>query len=80
MSPDKTAAEKTRVAILGARGIGAVHARVFRELGCEIAGIAGSSAASARQAADELASRLGIEVRAFGARASAWRQRGRTRW
>jgi hypothetical protein len=56
----------TRVAILGARGIGAVHARVLTSLGAEVCGVAGSTPASARTVANELSARLGRRVTGFG--------------
>jgi hypothetical protein len=56
----------TRVALLGARGIGAVHARVLHGLGAEVCALAASSIASARATAVELSARLGRRVEPFG--------------
>lgn len=56
----------TRLAILGARGIGAVHARVFVQLGAEVVAIAGASAASAAATGRVLEERFGILARTFG--------------
>jgi hypothetical protein len=55
----------TRVAILGARGIGAVQARVLDALGAHVCAIAATSPASARATAAELAARLGHELEGF---------------
>ena len=55
----------TRVVILGPRGIGAVHARVLRELGAELCGLVATSLDSARSSARALRAQLGVEVPAF---------------
>lgn len=54
-----------RIAILGARGIGQVHARIFHELGAEICAVLGSSDESATDAAQGLKGLLGIEPQPF---------------
>ena len=54
-----------RVAILGARGIGRVHARIFRELGADVCAVLGSSEGSAAAAAAELATSMGARAKPF---------------
>lgn len=54
-----------RVAILGARGIGKVHARIFNALGCAVYAVLGSRDETARQAAEALREAHGIEARPF---------------
>jgi len=55
----------TRVAIIGARGIGRVHARIFHALGADVCAVVGSSAESAADASSSLARAFGIEARAY---------------
>ncbi|MCU1347489.1 MAG: dehydrogenase [Acidobacteria bacterium] len=60
-----TPARPPRVAILGARGIGQVHARVFRQFGADVCAVLGSTQDSAAATAQELAKTLGIEAKPF---------------
>jgi len=57
--------QPVRVAIMGARGIGRVHARIFHELGAEVCAVLGSSEESAARAAEELRSSFGIVPEPF---------------
>ena len=54
-----------RVAILGARGIGKVHARIFHDLGASVCAVLGSSEETASLAAQDLAKLFGIEAKPF---------------
>lgn len=54
-----------RVAILGARGIGKVHARIFHDLGASVRAVLGSSEETASLAAQDLAESFGIEAKPF---------------
>jgi predicted dehydrogenase len=54
-----------RVAILGARGIGRVHARHFHALGADVCAILGSTPESAAEAARELESDAGVHATPF---------------
>ncbi len=54
-----------RVAILGARGIGKVHARIFHDLGASVCAVLGSSEKTASLAAQDLAESFGIEAKPF---------------
>jgi len=54
-----------RVAILGARGIGKVHARIFHDLGASICAVLGSTDESANLAVQDLARSFGIEAEPF---------------
>jgi len=49
-----------RIAVLGARGIGQVHARVFKNFNADICAVLGSSHTTAKQAANQLNKSLGI--------------------
>ena len=49
-----------RIAVLGARGIGQVHARVFKNFNADICAILGSSHTTAKQAANQLNKSLEI--------------------
>ena len=49
-----------RIAVLGARGIGQVHARVFNHFNVDICAVLGSSPATAKHAASQLNKSLGI--------------------
>ncbi len=49
-----------RIAILGASGIGEVHARIMHSLGVEVAGILGSTNSSAELTAEQLKSKYGF--------------------
>lgn len=53
------------VAILGARGIGQVHARIFRELGANVRAVLGTTEESARATASAISTSLGIDVKPF---------------
>jgi len=52
-----------RVALLGARGIGQVHARIFHALGAEICAVLGSSQESAADATRMLKDSFGIDAK-----------------
>lgn len=65
MNQDESVKKKLKLAILGARGIGKVQARIFHSLGVEIHSILGSSMATARQTSDELFALLGVRPKAF---------------
>ncbi len=54
-----------RVAILGARGIGQVHARIFRELGASVCAVLGTSQGTAEAACVELEASMGIHATPF---------------
>jgi len=54
-----------RILLVGPRGIGAVHARILRELGAELCGLVATGLESARTSARALRSQLGVEVPAF---------------
>lgn len=54
-----------RVAIIGARGIGRVHARIFQALGADVCAVVGSSAESAADASSSLARSYRIDARPF---------------
>jgi len=59
------ASNSLRVAIMGAGGIGLIHARVFQSLGAEIASISCSTQNTANQAKKYLATKYGIKTSAF---------------
>ena len=54
-----------KVALLGASGIGKVHARIFHSLGAEIYGILGTSQQSVTKTADILMDDYGIKPKVF---------------
>ena len=54
-----------QVAILGARGIGQVHARLFQKSGANVCAILGSTMRTARQAAEGLHQSFGISPKPF---------------
>lgn len=54
-----------RVAILGARGIGFFHARIFNELGHQVCGLLGSSKETADIAANKLNKTYGLNAEPF---------------
>lgn len=54
-----------RVAILGARGIGFFHARIFNELGHQVCGLLGSSNETADKAANKLYEAYGLNAAPF---------------
>ena len=54
-----------RVAILGARGIGKIHSRIFHDLGASVCAVLGSSDESAALATQDLAESFGIEAKPF---------------
>ena len=54
-----------RVAILGAQGIGSVHARIFKEMGADVCAILGSTDQSAKETSKILKTTLGIHVKYF---------------
>jgi predicted dehydrogenase len=54
-----------RLAIFGTRGIGLVHARIFKSLGVDVCAVLGSSEETALDAARQLKESFGIEARAF---------------
>src|SRR5262249_24505923 len=58
-------AKPFRVAILGARGIGKVHARIWHDLGAEVCAVLGSSEMTAAIAADDLGKTLHIQPRPY---------------
>lgn len=55
-----------RIAILGARGIGSVHARVLGELGVPPCALVATSLASARETAERLRTGLGLALEPCG--------------
>ncbi len=54
-----------KVAILGAGGIGKVHARIFHSLGAEIYAILGSSTKTASESSNDLKQSFGFKPKAF---------------
>lgn len=54
-----------KVAILGARGIGKVHARIFHSLGAEVYGILGTSIKTAAETAEDLYASYGFKPKIF---------------
>jgi hypothetical protein len=56
---------KTRIAILGASGIGRVHARIFHEAGADVCAVLGSSKESAKNASIKLKSFYGINSQPY---------------
>jgi hypothetical protein len=56
---------RPKVAILGARGIGQVHARLFQKSGADVCAILGSSMQSAQQVATLLHQSLGLSPKPF---------------
>ena len=56
---------RPRVAILGARGIGQVHVRLFQNLGANVCAIMGSTMQTAQQSAELLNQSLGISSKPF---------------
>ena len=56
---------RPRVAILGARGIGQVHARLFQKSGANVCAIMGSTMQTAQQTAELLNRSLGISPKPF---------------
>ncbi len=54
-----------RIAILGARGIGRVHARIFHALGADVCAVLGRDDAGAGQAARDLSDSLAIDAVAY---------------
>jgi hypothetical protein len=56
---------RTKVAILGARGIGQVHARLFQKSGADVCAILGSTMQSAQQVATLLHQSLGLSPKPF---------------
>ncbi len=56
---------KPQVAILGARGIGQVHARLFQKSGANVCAVLGSTMRTAEQAAEYLQESLGISPKPF---------------
>ena len=54
-----------RIAIIGIRGIGSVHARIFHKLGASITGVSSSSELSAANAAMQLEFIYGINTRSY---------------
>ena len=56
---------RPRVAILGARGIGQVHARLFQKSGANVCAIMGSTMQRAQQTAELLNRSLGISPKPF---------------
>lgn len=55
-----------KVAILGVGSIGIFHAREFKDAGCEVVAILGSSLASAERKSEELRKAYGIQARPYG--------------
>jgi hypothetical protein len=60
-----TSITKTRIAILGASGIGRVHARIFHEAGADVCAVLGSSKESAKNASIKLKSFYGINSQPY---------------
>jgi len=56
---------KMQVAILGARGIGRVHARIFHELGVDIVAVLGSTEKTAEAVANSINSEYTVSSRPF---------------
>jgi len=56
---------RPQVAILGARGIGQVHVRLFQSLGADVCAILGSTIQTAQQSAELLNQSLGISSKPF---------------
>ena len=54
-----------RVAILGARGIGQLHARIFYELGVDIVAVLGSTEETAKKSADSINHKYAMSSRPF---------------
>lgn len=54
-----------RIAILGAKGVGLVHARIFNQLGADVCAILGSSKKSSLEAAVILKNSFGIKAQPF---------------
>lgn len=54
-----------RIAILGARGIGRVHARIFQKLGADVCAVLASSDETAEVASKDLADSFGIQTKSF---------------
>lgn len=54
-----------KVAILGARKFGAFHVREFRDAGCDVIAILGSTAETANLAAEKLQDKYGIHARPY---------------
>lgn len=54
-----------KIAILGARGIGKVHARIFHDLGANVCAVLGSSKETASLAAQDMAASFGIDAKPF---------------
>jgi predicted dehydrogenase len=59
------AKQPIKIAILGARGIGKVHARLFHSLGAEVYAILGSSPDTASLTAQDLLASFGFKPKAF---------------
>lgn len=59
-----------QIGILGARGIGKVHARIFHLLGTEVRAVLGSSPETARKAAEDLEASVGCKPKPFSDLAS----------
>ena len=57
--------KKIRLAILGAGGIGKVHARIFHKLGVDICAVLGSTKESSQKVAQSLNSAYGIQAQPF---------------
>lgn len=64
-----------RVAILGAQGIGRHHARIFRDLGAEIASVLGSSEQSVAAATAALERDFGIRTKGVTTLDALWNER-----
>ncbi len=54
-----------RVAILGARGIGRVHARIWKDVGANVCAVLGSTENSSQQAATHINEILNVEATAY---------------
>ena len=61
----KNSNRKLRVAILGARGIGKIHARTFHKLGAEVCSILSSTESTGTETAQELKSLFNINAKPF---------------
>lgn len=59
-----------QIGILGARGIGKVHARIFHSLGAEVRAVLGSTPETARKAAEDLEASYGCKPKPFSDLAS----------
>ncbi len=57
--------QKIKVAVLGASGIGKYHAREYKNAGCEVAAILGSTDNSSKRTAEMLKNQFGISAKPY---------------